>query len=66
MQGVWVPSLVRDLRSHMPLRQKKSNNIKQEQYCNKFNKDFNNGPHKNILKKISRIFYYFLLNDFQL
>ena len=29
-------------------------NIKQKQYCNKFNKDFKNGPHQNkkkILKK---------------
>ena len=23
----------------------------QEQYCNKFNKDFKNGPHQKILKK---------------
>ena len=27
-------------------------NIKQKQYCNKFNKDFKNGPHqKNLYKK---------------
>ena len=26
-------------------------NIKWKQYCKKFNKDFKNGPHKNILKK---------------
>ena len=25
----------------------KNQNIKQKQYCNKFNKDFINGPHKN-------------------
>ena len=39
MQGVWVQSLVRELRSHMPPGQKKQN-IKQKQNCNKFNKDF--------------------------
>ena len=29
----------------------KHQNIKQKQYCNKFNKDFKNGPHQKILKK---------------
>ena len=30
----------------------KNQNMKQKQYCNKFNKDFKNGPHqKKILKK---------------
>ena len=29
----------------------KSQNIKQKQYCNKFNKDFKSGPHQKILKK---------------
>ena len=32
----------------------KNQNIKQKQYCNKFNKDFKNGPHpkkKKIFKK---------------
>ena len=30
----------------------KNQNIKREQYCNKFNKAFKNGPHqKKILKK---------------
>ena len=31
----------------------KTKNMKQKQYCNKFNKDFKNGPHqkKKILKK---------------
>ena len=30
----------------------KDQNIKQKQYCNKFNKDFKNGPHqKNIKRK---------------
>ena len=39
MQGVWVWSLVRGLRSHTTLRPK-NQNLKQKQYCNKFNKDF--------------------------
>ena len=52
--GVWVQSLVNVLRSHVPLGQKP--NHKTETiflfYCNKFNKDFKNGPHKKkILKK---------------
>ena len=57
MEGVWVLSLVRELRSHMPRSQKQTNKqptpIKQKQYCNKFNKDLKkNGPHqKKILKK---------------
>lgn len=38
MQEVGVRSMVRELRSHMTLDQKKQN-IKQMQYCNKFNKD---------------------------
>ena len=29
----------------------KNQNIKQKQYCNKFNKDFKNGPHQKKLKK---------------
>ena len=29
----------------------KNQNIKQKQYCNKFNKDFKNGPHQKVLKK---------------
>ena len=31
--------------------QPKNQNIKQKQYCNKFNKDFKNGPDQKILKK---------------
>ena len=43
-----VQPLVRELRSHMPHGQ----NIKQKQYCNKFNKNFKNDPHpQNNLKK---------------
>ena len=37
--------LARRLRSHMPCGQT-TKNIIQKQYCNKFNKDFKNGPHK--------------------
>ena len=29
----------------------KNQNIKKRQYCNKFNKNFRNGPHKKKLKK---------------
>ena len=29
-----------------------SKNIKQKQYCNRFNKDFKNGPYRNNLKKL--------------
>ena len=45
VQGVWVLSLVRKLRPHMPQSQ---NNlyVNQKQYCNKFNKDFKTGPHQ--------------------
>ena len=42
MQGVQVQTLVRKLRSHMShgqKKKKKTQNIKQKQYCNKFNKD---------------------------
>ena len=32
----------------------RNQNIKQRQYCNKFNEDFKNGPHqKNLKKKIT-------------
>ena len=42
----------------------KNQNIKQKQYCNKFNKDFKNGPHQKIFlksleeKKIDRFLPY--------
>ena len=45
-----VPSLVREPRPHMPQSQK-SQNIKQKQYGNKFNKDFKNGPNQKDLLK---------------
>ena len=32
-------------------KKKKTQNIKQTQYCNKVNKNFKNGPHKKIFKK---------------
>ena len=40
------------------LRAKKPKNIKQKQYCNKFNKGFKSGPHqkKKSLKKKKEIF----------
>ena len=50
MQGVQVRSLVGELRYHMPPVQK-AKNIKQRQYCNKFNKDFKKGPHQKTLKQ---------------
>ena len=37
MQGVWVWSLVGELKSHRPQGQRTK--TKQKQYCNKFNKD---------------------------
>ena len=51
-QGVQVWSLVGELRTHMPWNQK-TKHKQQKQYCNKFNKDFLNGPHqkKNIFKE---------------
>ena len=30
----------------------KNQNIKQKQYCNKFSKDFKNGPHQKIFKNL--------------
>ena len=43
MQGMWVPSLVEELRPYMPRNQKKKKKTK---------KDFKNGPHQG--KKITR------------
>ena len=51
MEQVWVWSLIGELRSDMPSAWKKKKkkkgkqNIKQKQYCNKFNKDLKNCPH---------------------
>ena len=49
MQEVGVQFLVRELRFHVPHGQKKQN-IRQKQYCNKFNGDFKNGLHQKKLK----------------
>ena len=38
----------------------KNQNIKQKQYCNKFNEDFKNGPHQKIFKK--KIFFFKSVN----
>ena len=35
----------------------KNQNIKQKQHCNKFNKDFKNGPHQKIFKNIILLLY---------
>ena len=50
MQGVWVciPGQGAKIPQASGL---KTQNIKQKQYCNKFNKDFKNGPHKKKRKK---------------
>ena len=53
IEGVPVPSLVGELRSHMsPGQKKKKKNAEQKQSCNKFSKYFKIGPHQIILKKI--------------
>ena len=49
MKGVHVSSLAGELRPDMPWGQ--NQNIKQKQYCNKFNKDFTNGSHQKIFLK---------------
>ena len=36
--------------------QPKKQNLKQKQYCDKFNKDFKNGPHQKIYLKILNFF----------
>ena len=56
MQGMQVWSLVRELRSyihHVP----KTVNIKQKQYCNKFNKDLEVVHIKKILEKQATVVY---------
>ena len=54
MQGMRVQSLIEELRSHMPPRQK-TQRIKQKQYGNKLSKDFKNGPHQKIRKRPSLV-----------
>ena len=51
MQEIQVQSLVEELRSHVPPDQK-NQNIKQKQYCIKFNKDFKKMVH--ILKNLKK------------
>ena len=46
MQPVQFQSLVKELRYYMPQGQKTP---KHKQYCNKFNKNFKNGPHQKIV-----------------
>ena len=52
-QGAEIP------QASQPKKKKNSQNIKQKQYCNKFNQDFKNGPHKKKkkenLKKSKRV-----------
>ena len=45
-----VPSIAGGV-SHIPQGKKQPKNIKQKQYCNKFNEDFLNGPHQKIFKR---------------
>ena len=50
MQGVWVH--VPGQGTKIPLALwPKNQNIKQKQYCDKFNKDFKTGPHQKNKKK---------------
>ena len=43
--GDVLQSLVGEQRLYIPPGQKKNQNVKQKQYCNKFSKDFKNGPY---------------------
>ena len=45
IQGVWIWSLVGQEPKITHALWAKNQNIKQKPYCNKFNKDFKNGPH---------------------
>ena len=47
VQGMWVQSLVRELRFHISCAapRKIKQNIRQKQCCNKFHKDFKSGLH---------------------
>ena len=64
MQGVLIQFLVRKLRSHTHALPSKNQAIKQKQYCNKFIKDFLNGPHSknNLLKNHFKPSEWFLRN----
>ena len=41
----------------------KKQNIKQKQYCNKFNEDFKNGPHQKKKFFFKELFSYLLLGE---
>ena len=60
MQGVQVQSLLGKLRSHLPCGQKKQS-IKQKQYCNKLNKDFEIFHIKKIFKKKMQLYFKYLV-----
>ena len=44
MQRMWVRSLIRS-KDPTCCEAKNNQDIKQKKYCNKFNKDFKNGPY---------------------
>ena len=50
MTVVGTSQAVQWLTLHLLMQVPKTQNIKQKQYCNKFNKDFKNGPHQKIIK----------------
>ena len=54
MQGLQIQSLIGEPRSHMPQGQQ-TEHKQQKQYCNKFNKDFKNGPHQKKFYKALKI-----------
>ena len=45
----WIPGWGAKIPHASWPKKKKNQSIKQKQYCNKFNKDFKNGPHQNYL-----------------
>ena len=49
------PGLISGRGAEVPHASRPENqNIKQKQYCNKFNKDFENGPHQKKKKKLKK------------
>ena len=50
MTVIGTSQTVQWLTLHLLMQVPKTQNIKQKQYCNKFNKDFKNGPHQKIIK----------------
>ena len=53
MQGVLIQFLVRKLKSYTHALQAKNQTVEQKQYCNKFIKDFLNGPHFKNCQKVT-------------